>query len=373
MSFLRGSAVVAILVASVGCSSRPVGETPVPGWQKLETEPARERQDDISLIDADTGWYVNSLGKIFKTVDGGRSWVQISHKPGTYWRSILFLDAHHGFAGNLGPGVTEGYRSVMSSDEFENLNREPKTTDPVLIYETSDGGRTWVPAPGVPADGGGVCSMSSLTEPGGRRLVFAGGRVTGPPRLFRWTEGQGWDSIDLAGRCGMVLDVNFFDARTGIVCAASSPNLATAQATLLMTEDGGRTWEERYRSPRPGETVWKCSFPTRDTGYATIRSFDPDPHVTRRYVLKTIDGGRTWREILLVDDFYSRPQAVGFLTPDRGWVGTSDGGFETTDGGATWTRVKMGRSLNRIRFVPTSGGGTVIYAIGRDLYKLRLR
>jgi len=355
------------LVAALGCSTAPAA------WEKLETEPAKDKQDDISLVDSETGWYVNSLGKIFKTVDGGRTWTPLFHKPGTYWRSILFLDARRGFAGNLGPGAIEGFKTVMSSRDWENLNQEAQITDPYLIYETTDGGVTWSPAPGVPSGVGGICSMSSLTGPDGRHFVFAGGRVTGPSKLFRWTEGQGWDEIALPKSCGMVLDVKFLDARTGFVCAATDPDPEVSFASILHTVDGGMTWEERYRSKRRGESVWKCSFPTRDVGYATIRSFIPDPAATRRFVLKTVDEGRTWREILLVDDYNSRPQAVTFLTPERGWVGTTARGFETSDGGRTWTPVNLGRSINRIRIVEAPGGGLVLYAIGQDLYKLRLR
>src|SRR5688572_10989152 len=134
------SALVLFLLASVGCTSAPAV------WEKLETEPAQDRPDDITLIDAETGWYVNSLGKIFKTGNGGSSWVELLHKPGTYWRSILFLDAHRGFAGNLGPGAIQGFHSVMTLSEYENLNREVRIDDPNLIYETTDGGRTWTPA-----------------------------------------------------------------------------------------------------------------------------------------------------------------------------------------------------------------------------------
>ena len=355
------------LLFLAGCAAPPAA------WERLETEPAQDRQDDISLIDPETGWYVNSLGKIFRTTNGGRSWTELLHKKGTYWRTILFLDERRGFAGNLGPGAIEGFRSVMTSEEFENLNNEVHIDDPTLIYETADGGETWTPAPGVPPGPGGICSMSSLAEPGRPRLVFAGGRVTGPARLHRWTEGKGWDAIDLPKACGMVLDVRFTDSRTGIVCAATDADPALSRASVLRTEDGGRTWTETYRSARAGESVWKCSFPTKDVGYATIRSFIPDKTATRRFVLKTVDGGRTWRELPLVDDYFSRPQAVAFLTARRGWVGTTARGFETQDGGETWTPVNLGRSINRIRILESPEGGYVMYAIGQDLYKGRLR
>jgi photosystem II stability/assembly factor-like uncharacterized protein len=370
MSIRRPSLLVLILL---GCSNPPVEDDSPPRWEKLETEPAQDKQDDICFVDPDTGWYVNSIGKIFKTADGGRSWKSLVHKQGTYWRSILFLDARRGFAGNLGPGALEGFRSVMATGDFENLNREVRIEDPTLIYETTDGGRTWTPAPGVPAGPGGICSLSSLEAPDRRDIVYAVGRVTGPSCLFRKPPGDPWETIELPKSCGMGLDVKFLDPRTGILCSATDRDPAVSRASIFRTEDGGRTWNEVYRSARPGESVWKCSFPTLEVGYATIRSFVPDPKAALRYVLKTEDGGRTWREIILTEDLDSRPQGVAFLTPEHGWVGTTSGGFETVNGGETWMRADLGRSINRIRIVPSAGGGVVIYAIGRDLCRLRLR
>ena len=88
--------------------------------------------------------------------------------------------------------------------------------------------------------------------------------------------------------------------------------------------------------------------------------------------MKTVDGGKTWQEIVVVDDFHCRPQAVAFLTPERGWVGTTTSGFETRDGGASWVRTHFGRNVNRIRIVAHPEGGYVVYALGQDLYKLRV-
>ncbi|MNY21487.1 hypothetical protein D3C86_1550380 [compost metagenome] len=59
-------------------------------------------------------------------------------------------------------------------------------------------------------------------------------------------------------------------------------------------------------------------------------------------------------------------QAVGFITPDHGWMGGHNSGFyETTDGGDTWNFLAVGSNLNRI-FVMNSH---LVYASGAGLYK----
>jgi hypothetical protein len=53
----------------------------------------------------------------------------------------------------------------------------------------------------------------------------------------------------------------------------------------------------------------------------------------------------------------------------KGWVGGSTSGFETRDGGRSWTAVNMGKAVNKIRILKTDRGATG-YAIGVEVYKL---
>jgi hypothetical protein len=46
-------------------------------------------------------------------------------------------------------------------------------------------------------------------------------------------------------------------------------------------------------------------------------------------------------------------------------------GFQTVDGGLTWTRAEFGNAVNKIRVVPTEDG-FVAYAIGVDVHKTRV-
>jgi photosystem II stability/assembly factor-like uncharacterized protein len=331
------------------------------GWERLDTPPYKGKQDDIFFIDADVGWYVNGAGRIYRTGDGGRTWIESLSRPGTYFRAIGFLDARHGFAGNLGP------------DYF------PGVTDFTPLYETHDGGVTWAPAPGVPLPrGAGVCAIDIVSDAfinagqlDHRKVVHVGGRVGGPAYLLRSVDGgRTWRTIDLNPHAAMVLDVKFFDASTGIVVAASDREAEQSHALVLRTTDGGASWQRVYQSERRFEIAWKTSFPTREVGYVTVQSYDPDPASIRRVVAKTTDGGQTWHELPLVDDHEQREFGVGFLSPAIGWVGALKGGYQTEDGGRSWTHVEMGRAVNKIRLAPAQRG-FVGYAIGLDVYKLR--
>jgi hypothetical protein len=137
---------------------------------------------------------------------------------------------------------------------------------------------------------------------------------------------------------------------------------------VVTTNDGGQTWKRAYTSARPFEMAWKVSFPSRSVGYVTVQNYNPDKAVTQRVVAKSIDGGKSWQELALADDFAVREFGVAFADELTGWVGTTTSGFATTDGGKNWQRVNLGRAVNKIRIV-ADGAHYVGYAIGLEVFK----
>lgn len=332
-------------------------------WTKLKTEPFRGKQDDVFFITPEIGWYVNGSGKIYKTTDGGTSWVLKLNKPGTYFRAIGFASERRGFAGNIG---TEYF---------------PNVSDTTPLYETSDGGETWKAVSGVSERMiKGICAIDIVRKPfinagklDYKTYIYAAGRVGSPAFLLKSEDGGAtWQSIDMSRYCQMILDVKFFDAKNGVISAASDADVQKSNALVLTTSDGGKTWTKRYQSARPYELTWKSSFPTRKIGYVTIQNYNPDKTVSQRVIAKTTNGGKTWKEIPLANDFNLKEFGIGFVDEKRGWVGGSTSGYETMDGGKTWKQIEMGKVVNKIRLLKTTSG-FVGYAIGLDLYKLDFR
>jgi len=327
-------------------------------WKKLQTVAYKGKQDDIYFIDPNNGWYVNGGGKIYRTRNGGQDWKEIFSKPGTYFRCVGFIDSLRGFAGNIG------------TDYFPNV------TDTIPIYQTVDGGLSWQPiiyrGPRIK----GLCAIDILKIPfvnagvlDYKVIVHAAGRVGGPALMLTSLDGgQSWSSMDMNKYCKFILDVKFFNPREGIICAASDTELATSHALIITTADGGKTWQKRYESKRPYEITWKQSFPDRKTGYVTIQNYDPDTTNRQRYVAKTIDGGKTWREITLVNDHKCTEFGAGFVNEKFGWIGGMAESYQTNDGGKSWKTVKMGRAVNKIRILKSKTNVTA-YAIGTQVYK----
>lgn len=334
----------------------------LPKWTKLATEEYPGKQDDIFFVNSNLGFYGNGSGKIFRTTDGGSTWKMVFEKQGTFVRCLVFTDEKHGVMGNIGPGYFPG------------------VTDTIPLYRTEDGGTTWLPVTAIEGNPVvGLCAFDIVQVPfinagnlAYRPRIIGVGRVGGPV-AYIWSDdlGKTWKQGKVPDISAMAFDVKFLDDRHGFIASATHTDVSQSRAQIIATDDGGTTWREVYRSDRPFELTWKLSFPTRDVGYCTVQSYDPDPSASARFVAKTTNGGKTWTEVKLVDDHRFREFGIAFLDENVGWVGAMPHGMATTDGGKTWSKVDFGNAVNKIRLL-RSDQGTTGYAIGLHVYRMQL-
>lgn len=331
-------------------------------WVKMNTEPYRGKQDDICFLDEKIGWYVNGSGNIFKTTDGGQNWTKQLSKPGTFFRCIGMVDSLVGVAGNVG---TEYF---------------PGVTDTIPLYRTQDGGKSWTPVTEIKGPyPKGLCAIDVQKVPfvnhgklDYKVTIWAAGRVGTPAFLMKSTDlGKSWTSVSMNEKTAMIFDVKFLDEKVGFICGATNGDVAQSNALILKTEDGGKSWNKVFQSSRPYELTWKVSFPSAKTGYVSIQSYNPDTTVKQQYIVKTIDGGKSWTELPLVNK-QCREFGIGFLDEKVGWVGTTCGGYMTTDGGATFTKTPLGPACNKIRFIKLADGSVFGAAIGVEVRTMRI-
>jgi photosystem II stability/assembly factor-like uncharacterized protein/pimeloyl-ACP methyl ester carboxylesterase len=340
-------------------SKKDVTTLPEKGWKKLNTERYPGKQDDITFINEKEGWYVNGYGSIYNTKNGGETWEKQLEKKGTFFRTIAFVDNLVGFAGTVG------------TDYFPNV------TDSIPLYGTRDGGKTWKPVDYKGPYVKGLCAIDIVKEQyinhgkiDYKIHIYAVGRVGSPANMMVSHDGgETWTSNSMNNDCKMLFDIKMFDKNNGFVCAASDEDMEKSNALILKTSDGGKTWKKVYQSNRPFEGTWKASFPTKEVGYVTIQSYNPDPSVKQQRIAKTTDGGNTWNEINLVEDAEAREFGIGFIDENHGFVGTMNTCYETKDGGKTWTKVNLGMACNKIRIYKDANGKTYGYAIGVDVLK----
>ena len=268
-------------------SKKDVTTLPEKGWKKLNTERYPGKQDDITFINEKEGWYVNGYGSIYNTKNGGETWEKQLEKKGTFFRTIAFVDNLVGFAGTVG------------TDYFPNV------TDSIPLYGTRDGGKTWKPVDYKGPYVKGLCAIDIVKEQyinhgkiDYKIHIYAVGRVGSPANMMVSHDGGAtWTSNSMSNDCKMLFDIKMFDKNNGFVCAASDEDMEKSNALILKTSDGGKTWKKVYQSNRPFEGTWKASFPTNKVGYVTIQSYNPDSNVKQQRIAKTIDGGETWNQI----------------------------------------------------------------------------
>ena len=314
-------------------------------WETLPSAPVTSRHNDVYFVSPDTGWVVDGSARIHRTHDGGQTWEEQFFQHETHLRSVAFLDAQRGWAGNVGPG------------EFS-------TTDPNILYSTIDGGDTWTPVDEFDGpEPAGLCGMYVVND----SMIVAVGRVRGPSIFVKTVDGgQTWTSKDMSGQAAGLIDVYFPHPDTGFAVGLTNSNHNLSRGVVLATTDGGVTWETRFTTTRTGEWNWKLSFPTRSTGYASLQRNERSPI----YFLKTSDGGETWEEKLFMSSHYF-VQGIGFADENTGWIGgnSTDPAYQTTDGGETWQPLEIGKRLNRFRFLNDSLG----YAVGETVHKFNFR
>ena len=271
-------------------------------WSGLPNAPVpSSRINDVFFVNPRIGWVVSGAGLIYRTTNGGTSWVQQLNKTSsTHFRSVGFIDSLRGWVGCLGIGdVTH-----------------PEVTDTTILYHTTNGGITWDPVNAVSgAIPRGFCGMQVVND----SVICGVGRVRGPAFFYRSTDaGATWKVTDMGFHAAGLVDVRFFGPDTGFAVGLTDSNNDSSSGIVLATTDGGQNWTQRFKSTRKGEWCWKLSFPSRNVGYASLQRDVQSPI----YFLKTTDGGNTWTEHLFISSYYF-VQGVGFKNDTLGWIGGS--------------------------------------------------
>jgi len=329
-------------------------------WTKLKTEPFHGKQDDIFFVDENRGWYINGYGRIYHTTDGGQNWTLQLEKKGTFFRCVAFIDSLTGFAGTVG------------TDYFPNV------TDSVPLYKTTDGGKNWAPVVYKGKYVKGLCGLDIVKEEyinhgdiGYKYHIYGVGRVGSPANfIVSNDDGNTFTSMDMMPYCRALYDIKMFNTKEGFACASTGDDIEHSHAAIIHTTDGGKTWKKVFESKRPFEISWKISFPSKMIGYATMHGYNPDTTIVSQHFIKTTNGGKTWKEYELCKDYDSRSFGIGFVDDNNGFIGTMNTGYQTKDGGKSWTKIDLGRACNKFRIVKMPNGHIYGYAIGVSVFKL---
>lgn len=220
----------------------------VRGAQKLDFR-------DVYAVDARTAYLLASgsgdQSRIYKTVDGGRTWIlQFTNPdPTGFFDAFAFWDSKHGLA--LGDPVEGRF----------------------VVFITGDGGAHWERRIGPKAllkEGAFAASGTCLIARGEREAWFG----TSGARVFHSSDGGASWTSELtpirhdSGSAG-IFSLAFADARHGVAVGGDYMKPEISEHNVAITSDGGRTWTEPlghhpagYRSVvvySPALKVWLAS------------------------------------------------------------------------------------------------------------------
>jgi photosystem II stability/assembly factor-like uncharacterized protein len=160
-----------------------------------------------------------------------------------------------------------------------------------------------------------------------------------------------WEVIEL-GTDAEFRDIYFLDTQNGWMVGAVGVNVPGG--IIARTTDGGLTWT--YRTG-----VIKKRRRTMSIDMNAVHFTDLEHGVIAAdagTIIRTEDGGETWKKVPPTGPVYARNQDVYFVDAMNGWIIGREGVRRTEDGGATWRRVDEEHKVegNAIQFLDLERG-----------------
>ena len=327
----------------------------------------------IFFLDQFYGWAGGSYGEIWKTTNGGITWISTGSQTKYSWIfDIQFVDHSNGYAVGSNFGffkTTDGgttWNVSEGNDGFSTLLKALYFTDAKTgwvagkdgyVNFTSDGGVTWT--------GMGNLTPEALNYQVMHSIAYTGARivVVGNQGYYAYSDngGTSW-AIQQIQDSQNIYSVSFADGPHGIAVGFGGQ--------IVASDDYGTTWAKRTTTAM-SENLYSVFFSdtlhgwvvgdhglyseTTDGGFSWQNYQAPTPYMMGDVfflgnngwicgdgglVLRTTDNGKSWATSLTPDQITL--VAIRFLDSLKGITlgGTGYGKiFKTTDGGATWREI----------------------------------
>lgn len=292
----------------------------------------------IDFVSLTNGWVAieDAAGRaLLRTTDGGDHWERLPLARGST-HQVKFVDAKTGWL----LGAIDDPSGCLGA----NCTR--------AVLRTTDGGRNWEQQFAAGGSGGfGPLGQLAVFDVEHAWVVQPARRAGGPStRVWGTSDGTTWNQ--LAVMDGAASSLAFVDADTGWMTLRTS-----AEASLLGTRDGGRTWARLFHASGQ-EPLLEVSFVNTLDGWAlgSDSAYCAMGGCIGYTLYATTNGGATWTTLQRPEIPWWGPtpplaSAAGFLgapqftSSTSGWIridtgaGAGAGGvLVTADGGRTWRR-----------------------------------
>ncbi len=304
-------------------------------WQNLQL-PVQGQWDtayyvmDINFVNANIGYIVGFFqleSKIWKTTDGGNSWVTQGTGGADYLKETYFLDENTGFAFG-GPTYSEVVKTTNGGSTWQSVSQESYIAYSMCfinaatgvygcadgrVYRTVDGGNTWNFA---------MCPSSlDITSIHFINATTGYGFGSGSVYIKTTDAGQTWNEYSIG-----VGSVNqYFDA--DMTANGNLHAVGTYGAMIRSTNSGTSFISQPFVTEH---SITDIEFLNVSTGYAVAGFGEGD-------ILKTTDAGETW--VSQVSSYTLPLYGIAFTSPETGYLAGSINIKKTTNGGTNWIDV----------------------------------
>ncbi len=282
----------------------------------------------LSVVDGDVVWASGAAGTVLRTVDGGKTWQDVSIVGAAEldFRDIEAFNAREAVVLSAGSPASS-FRTENGGKTWVEVFRDDRPgiffdamaffdrakglafSDPIeghlVLMTTIDGGRHWTLKP--PADcpaaldaEAGFAASGTCLAVHGKRLAWIGlGGATGPgskARILLTNDGgNSWSAASTPLRSGEsrgVFSLAFFDEHRGIAVGGDYTDSGNATDVAAYTTDGGQSWQLVDRGPS-GYRSAVAVIATAEHGGKPFTCIA----VGKNGADLSDDGGRTWRRI----------------------------------------------------------------------------
>jgi photosystem II stability/assembly factor-like uncharacterized protein len=288
--------------------------------------------------------------------------------------AVVVLLAGAGYAGGA-PANSEGFAlsGIQINPKNPNIvyaSSRLSDTDPRSVLKSTDGGQTWKAAdtgltePASPTDSEDLRVDALALDPRSPNVLYAGTGLG----VFKTIDGaKTWNyasrGIDVGGGLahrmyeGFIYEIAVDPVHTSTVYAAGRG--------VWKSTNGGATWKHVLRryagisvgiDPRRPEIV-----------YASMIGSAPSAGGKRGAILKSVDGGRTWRATGpsgLRDNYFGHPIVVDGRSPGVVYAGGSTGLFASRNKGRTWSKLLPESSAGHIAAIALDPARAKVLYVG---------
>ena len=308
----------------------------------------KARLRGLAVVNANVVWASGSQGTYVRTTDGGITWksATVSGAADLDFRDVHAADERRAFLLSIGEGeksriyqtadggstwvlrfINHDRKGFLDAIAFWDANHGIAMGDPVdgrfMILTTADGGMNWnkLTPESVPlakqGEGAFAASGTCLVVQGDRNAWFGTGGAA-VSRVFRTADrGETWTvhetPIAAANPSSGIFSLAFRDQNEGVAVGGDYKSPGQATRVVATTSDGGRTW-----------TLPKGHGPA---GYRSGVAYVPGAAQSTLVAVGptgsdlSTDGGQTWMPLGTLG-FHT----VAFASPiDGGWAAGEDG------------------------------------------------